>query len=330
MVKWPNSRGLSQARRHCGHRDTCTVCLLHLFLAAFWFPRLELLWQLSRVTAAKSLVNERRWQAIFNTRSLAGLLGTGAHHRCNCTQFFSQFCYPTSGVQVLLAQFMQHFGTHPHLQSRIQHQLVFSGLPGGHCGPETERRCAPCLFCVLFHASFKSDGLLRSFAIFFRLLFCSPTRIQHSKKKAYIGYEVGTTNAFYSWVPVWRDHNIVPKIVENGDNYSAAPWRNIMVGVSKNGLPTSCFRDKWQIYDGKRKVCFSPAESSVTFLPVQKNFVPAGPKCDVFREARDKKSHKLKKKNFVCESVTFFSQTWQTWSQTWFGALSQCVEWEEG
>jgi len=33
----------------------------------------------------------------------------------------------------------------------------------------------------------------------------------------------------------------------------------------------------------------------VTFLPVQKRFVPAGPKCDVYREGCDKKRHKLKK-----------------------------------
>jgi len=31
-----------------------------------------------------------------------------------------------------------------------------------------------------------------------------------------------------------------------------------------------------------------------TFLPVQKSFVPAGPKCDVFWEGCDKKRHKLK------------------------------------
>jgi len=33
----------------------------------------------------------------------------------------------------------------------------------------------------------------------------------------------------------------------------------------------------------------------VTFLPVQKSFVPAGPKCDLFREGCDKKRHKFKK-----------------------------------
>ena len=54
-----------------------------------------------------------------------------------------------------------------------------------------------------------------------------------------------------------------------------------------------CFRDKWQIWDGSRKFCFSPSRI-VTFLPVQKSFVPAGPKCDVFREGCDKKRHKLK------------------------------------
>ena len=33
----------------------------------------------------------------------------------------------------------------------------------------------------------------------------------------------------------------------------------------------------------------------VTFLPVQKSFVPAVSKCDVFREGCDKKRHKLQK-----------------------------------
>jgi len=42
-----------------------------------------------------------------------------------------------------------------------------------------------------------------------------------------------------------------------------------------------------------RKTCFSPSRI-VTFLPVQKSFVPAGPKCDVFWEGCDQKRHKLK------------------------------------
>ena len=61
----------------------------------------------------------------------------------------------------------------------------------------------------------------------------------------------------------------------------------IKVGLSPNGLPASRFRDKWQIWDGKRKTCFSPSRI-VTF-----------PKCDVFREGCDKKCHKLKK-TFLC------------------------------
>jgi len=45
---------------------------------------------------------------------------------------------------------------------------------------------------------------------------------------------------------------------------------------------------------GREKTCFSPSRI-VTFLPVQFFFVPAGPKCDFFREGCDKKRHKLKK-----------------------------------
>ena len=35
-------------------------------------------------------------------------------------------------------------------------------------------------------------------------------------------------------IPVWRDHKIGHKIVENGDNYSTAPWRNIRRSASGN------------------------------------------------------------------------------------------------
>jgi len=60
------------------------------------------------------------------------------------------------------------------------------------------------------------------------------------------------------------------------------------------------------VWDGKRKACFSPSRI-VTFLPVQKSFEPAGPKCNVFREGCDQKRNKLKKNIFVCESVTFLT-----------------------
>ena len=66
------------------------------------------------------------------------------------------------------------------------------------------------------------------------------------------------------------------------------------------------FRDKWQIWDGKRKACFSPSQI-VTFLPVQKSFAPAGPKCDDFRKGCDKKRHKLKK-IFSCARASHSSQ----------------------
>jgi len=89
-------------------------------------------------------------------------------------------------------------------------------------------------------------------------------------------------------------------------------------GTSRGGQPSNVFTrfigagGKWQIWDGKRKTCFSPSRI-VTFLPVQKSFVQAGPKCDVFREGCDKKRHKLKQNIFVCESVTFFPEMWQMW-----------------
>ena len=69
-------------------------------------------------------------------------------------------------------------------------------------------------------------------------------------------------------------------------------------------LPAPEISDKSGI--GREKHVSVPAESS-QFLPVHKSDVPAGPKCDVLREGRDKKRHKLKQK-FVCESVTFFPE----------------------
>ena len=46
----------------------------------------------------------------------------------------------------------------------------------------------------------------------------------------------------------------------------------------------------------ERSALIPPSPSRiVTFLPVQKSFVPAGPKYDVFREGCDKKRHKFEK-----------------------------------
>jgi len=80
----------------------------------------------------------------------------------------------------------------------------------------------------------------------------------------------------------------------------------VWVGLSPKGLPASRFRDKWQTWDGKRKTCFIPSRI-VTFFPVQKSFVPAGPKCDIFREGCDKNRHKLKK-IFWCARASHSSQ----------------------
>jgi len=101
-----------------------------------------------------------------------------------------------------------------------------------------------------------------------------------------------------------------------GRGWWADPWvlewmgfpgfAGIRVGLSPNGLPASRFRDKWQIWDGKRKTCFSPSRI-VTFLPIQKSFVPAGPKCDVCREGCDKKRHKSQK-IFSCARASHSSK----------------------
>jgi len=82
-----------------------------------------------------------------------------------------------------------------------------------------------------------------------------------------------------------------------------------VVGLSPNGLPAKSDKSETgrekhvSVKERKkkeRKCRFSPSRL-VTFLPVQKSFVPAGPKCDIFREGCDKKRHKLKKKFRVRE-----------------------------
>ena len=133
-----------------------------------------------------------------------------------------------------------------------------------------------------------------------------------------------------------------------GRGWWADPWvlewmgfpgfAGIRVGLSPNGLPASRFRDKWQIWDGKRKTCFSPSRI-VTFLPIQKSFVPAGPKCDVCREGCDKKRHKSQK-IFSCARASHSSKKcdkcdashclspkkWQMWHHS---PESETGSWEE-
>jgi len=112
----------------------------------------------------------------------------------------------------------------------------------------------------------------------------------------------------------------------------------LRVGLSPNGLPASRFRDKWQIWDGKTSECFSPSRI-VTFLPVSKSFVPAGPKCEVFREGCDKKRHKLQKKICVRERhilprnvtnvtrhIVCHRKQWQMWRHS---PKSETGSWEE-
>jgi len=133
-----------------------------------------------------------------------------------------------------------------------------------------------------------------------------------------------------------------------GRGWWADPWvlewmgfpgfAGIRVGLSPNGLPASRFRDKWQIWDGKRKTCFSPSRI-VTFFPVQNSFVTAGPKFDVFREGCDKKRHKLKKHFRVRErhilpknvtNVTRHILCYQKKKQMWrHKSKSETGTWEE-
>jgi len=47
-------------------------------------------------------------------------------------------------------------------------------------------------------------------------------------------YKIGTTNEPWCWVPVWRDHMISSKTVENSDNYSKAPKRKMRRSASGN------------------------------------------------------------------------------------------------
>jgi len=127
-----------------------------------------------------------------------------------------------------------------------------------------------------------------------------------------------------------------------GGNFSSWDKRfTLRVGLSPDGLPASRFRDKLQIWDGKRKTCFSPSRS-VTFLPVQKGFVPAGrTKCNVFREGCDKKRHKLtsskkfrvRERHILPRNVTNVTchifchrKQWQMWHHS---PKSETGSWEE-
>ena len=99
-------------------------------------------------------------------------------------------------------------------------------------------------------------------------------------------------------------------------NLQAVTTGRIRVGPSPNGLPASRFRNMWEIWDGKRNAFFSPSRI-VTFLPVQKSFVPAVPKCDVFREGCDKTRRKLKK-IFSCARASYSSQKCDKWDASHF------------
>ena len=90
----------------------------------------------------------------------------------------------------------------------------------------------------------------------------------------------------------------------------------LRVGLSPTGLPASRFRDKWQIWDGKRKAFPVPAESS-HFFPCKKVLYRRGQNV-TFSGSMWQKTSQVKKNIFVCESVTFFPEMWQMWRVTFF------------
>ena len=119
---------------------------------------------------------------------------------------------------------------------------------------------------------------------------------------------------YRSVCPAWSHSRLRDKLSSSSNSW-IKHTNTLRFCFRWHGLPASRFRDKWQIWDGKRKTCFSQSRI-VMKLPVHKSFIPAGPKCDIFREGCDKKRHKLKKNVFVCESVTFFIEMWQMWRVT--------------
>ena len=114
----------------------------------------------------------------------------------------------------------------------------------------------------------------------------------------------------------------------------------LRVGLSPNGLPASRFRDKWQIWDEKRKTCFSPSRI-VTFVPIQKKFsYLRGLKCDVFREGVWQKTSPVQKKKIrvrdrhilprnvtnVTRHIFCHRKKWQMWRHS---PKSETGTWEQ-
>ena len=110
--------------------------------------------------------------------------------------------------------------------------------------------------------------------------------------------------------------------------------------LSPNGLPASRFRDKWQMWNGKRKACFSPSRI-VSFLPVQKSYVPAGrgqnDTCfgkDVTKNVTSQKKYfRLRERHILPRHMTNVTRhifchrkKWQMWRHS---PKSETGSWEE-
>jgi len=115
-------------------------------------------------------------------------------------------------------------------------------------------------------------------------------------------------------------------------------YRYIRVGHSPKGLPASRFRDKWQIWDGKRKTCFSPSRI-VTFLHVQIFLYRRGQNVtffgkDVTKNVTSwKKYFRVRKRHILPRNVTNVThhifchrKKWQMWCHS---PKSETGNWEE-
>ena len=140
-----------------------------------------------------------------------------------------------------------------------------------------------------------------------------------------------TILGFVTWLPT-GEYFLMKKLTNDSHPFSSLS--QVRVGLSRNGLPASRFRDKWQIWDGKRKICFSPSRI-VTFLPFQKNLYLRGQKVTFFGKdvtknvTSSKKCFRVQDRHVLPRKVTkvtrhIFShrKRWQKWrhspkSETW-------------
>jgi len=116
---------------------------------------------------------------------------------------------------VLCSLFPVHLRIPPPQKKNLRRQNLASGGPAGHL-----------VTCSLFPVPCSHNTSLREHV--FRVpCSLSPYGKTHPWKTLLLQYEIGTTNAPSCCVPVLGDYTICPKIMENRDNYSTAPWRNM-------------------------------------------------------------------------------------------------------